>query len=78
MATIATCAFPMSVDVVEHTPLPTPGHFFFPPVAFSFLTNVDDAWATDRVMSPYLLTGALLPEGAYLEPTIGQIWPRIG
>lgn len=27
---------------------------------------------------PYLLLGAVYPESDFLEPTIGQIWPRIG
>lgn len=51
-----------------------------PPAAFGFLGAPDDDFAFS-VMDPIAtgtLIGVLLPEGKYLEPTLGQIWPRIG
>lgn len=32
----------------------------------------------EGIESPYYIMGAVSPGGGYLEPTIGQIWPRIG
>lgn len=32
----------------------------------------------EGIGSPYYVMGALTPEGGYMEPTRGQIWPRIG
>lgn len=56
--------------------------FPVPPTALAFLTDVDafleNPFAYDALSPPYLLTGALYPESDYLEPTTGQIWPRIG
>jgi hypothetical protein len=54
-----------------------------PPSAFGFLTMIFDLegnlpYQFDGLEPPYNIIGALLPEGQYLEPTIGQIWPRIG
>jgi hypothetical protein len=54
-----------------------------PPAAFGFLINVVDedynlAYKLDALTSPYVINGALNPPGQYLEPTIGQIWPRVG
>jgi hypothetical protein len=54
-----------------------------PPSAFGFLTMIFDPegdlpYRFDGLGPPYNIIGALLPEGQYLEPTIGQIWPRIG
>lgn len=48
-----------------------------PPAAFGFLTDVLDA-VSDPAGIAGVLTGAVYPESGYLEPTIGQIWPRIG
>lgn len=50
-----------------------------PPIVGAFLTAVDGSVGDiEGVSNPYVIAGALLPEGGYLEPTIGQIWPRIG
>lgn len=54
-----------------------------PPSAFGFLVDPRDvdgelAYGVDGLESPYILAGALSPQGTYLEPTTGQIWPRIG
>lgn len=48
--------------------------FPVPPVAWAFLTVVDAELTLDKVSS--IVTGAVYPESPYLEPTIGQIWPR--
>lgn len=53
-----------------------------PPTAIAFLTDVDafeeSPIVFDGLGPPYYLNGVLVSEGDYLEPTIGQIWPRIG
>lgn len=50
-----------------------------PPIAWGFLTDdPDEEFAFDRLGPPYDIRGALFPETNYLEPRIGQIWPRIG
>lgn len=50
--------------------------FPVPPVAWGFLTDVETDMAFSHVQAPYTIYGALFPESPYLEPTIGQIWPR--
>lgn len=49
--------------------------FPVPPTAAGFITDVPDE---DRRMSGVAMAigSALSPAGSYLEPTIGQIWPR--
>lgn len=52
-----------------------------PPAGIAFLTGVDaliDApiIPPGGLIAPYLIIGAVTPAGLYLEPTIGQIWPR--
>lgn len=52
-----------------------------PPIAWGFLidfADIDDAPAFDRLLAKAYgdIASALSIEGAYLEPTIGQIWPR--
>jgi len=47
-----------------------------PPIVGAFLVDVEEEMAFDRIMSPYTITGALFPESGYLEPNVGQIWPR--
>lgn len=49
-----------------------------PPAAFGFLIDVIgwDSSAFDGLMPGGLRWGAVYPESRYLEPTIGQIWPR--
>jgi hypothetical protein len=64
---------PDSVEATIRT-----NRFPTPPIAWGFLTEVIDAWQVEGVEAPYLVGGALTPGGTYLEPNIGQIWPRIG
>jgi|tagenome__1003787_1003787.scaffolds.fasta_scaffold20989187_6 hypothetical protein len=56
--------------------------FPIPPSAAAFLTDVDalanEPLRFDHLMTPYILVGAVAPTGSFLEPTIGQIWPRTG
>lgn len=53
----------------------TPNRFPVPPTAWGFCTDPDEEWLP--IVGPIsLINGAVSPEGPYLEPTIGQIWPR--
>lgn len=52
--------------------------FPVPPTAGGFCVDIDFGMETLGLSGPYLIVGALMPESGYLEPTIGQIWPRIG
>ena len=56
--------------------------FPVPPAAAAFLTDVDalvdEPLRFDHLMTPYVIYSALTPVSMYLEPTIGQIWPRTG
>lgn len=56
------------------------GRFPTPPTAFAFLTGVDALLEDPIVIEGIsnILAGAVAPEAGYLEPTTGQIWPRIG
>jgi hypothetical protein len=47
-----------------------------PPTVGSFLVDVENEMPFDGIMAPYVYIGVLYPESPYLEPTIGQIWPR--
>jgi hypothetical protein len=49
--------------------------FPVPPTSWGFLTIVDFGLMLDG-LSGGALVGALVPEGSFLEPTTGQIWPR--
>jgi len=65
---------------------PLSNRFPTPAIAWGFLTEdpVENEYLlppdVDMALDPpyYILGGPLHPEGSYLEPTIGQIWPRIG
>lgn len=52
-----------------------------PPSAVGFLT-LDPDEELDHIhigaTPPYVIFGALAPRSDFLEPTLGQIWPRIG
>lgn len=70
---------PYDTPVPDSTPAPIGGRFPTPPSAFAFLTDVElenELSIYDGLMAPYVYIGALSPEGKFLEPTIGQIWPR--
>lgn len=72
----------------EGTPLVTPYEISAPsdisgteasrfpvdPSSWGILTAVDFELIISKLTANF--TGALLPEGDHLEPTIGQIWPR--
>lgn len=55
---------------------PIGNRFPVPPTAGGFLTDVEMEFAFDGVGLPWVVTGALYPESPYLEPRVGQIWPR--
>lgn len=60
--------------------------FPVPPAALGFLTDITDEagdpiyplGVTIGLQPPYYVNGAVNPPGNYLEPTTGQIWPRVG
>lgn len=59
------------------------GRFPTPPAALGFLLDIyndegETVYLLDGLESPYTIGGAVFPESGFLEPTIGQIWPRIG
>jgi hypothetical protein len=79
MATV-NASFPAQVTSIEAIPLPVSQRFPVPKSAVAGCVNVETEWTlTAGVISPYTINGAVAnPESSYLEPTIGQIWPRIG
>lgn len=50
------------------------GTWPIPPTAWGFMTTPHEQEDVSGIQEGYL--GALFPESTYLEPTIGQIWPR--
>jgi hypothetical protein len=55
--------------------------FPVPPVAWGFLTLVTDEelnppYVVDGLQPNGVIVGALNPISPYIEPTVGQIWPR--
>lgn len=59
--------------------VPVANRFPTPASAIAFLTDEpDEELQPVAGTSPYFINGALSPESDYLEPTLGQIWPRIG
>lgn len=73
---------PYEFVAVDLAGAPISNRFPTPPIAWGFLTDVDfemithESWG-DPLPGGYI-SGALAPAGLFLEPTIGQIWPRIG
>lgn len=49
-----------------------------PPSSFGWLGDVNFDITLYGLEAPYILTNAVAPESTHLEPTLGQIWPRIG
>lgn len=78
MATIANLSFPEEVTSIDTTPLPITSRFPVPPTAWGFMTDGETELIVEGLTAPYYLMGAVAAEGSYLEPTRGQIWPRIG
>lgn len=65
---------PYQVTAVDILSAPIANRFPTPPTAWAFLIDPDEEPAFDRISSA--IAGAVYPESVYLEPTIGQIWPR--
>lgn len=76
MALIATVYAPETVAVVSDTLAPIGARFPVPPIAWGFGDEPDLAWSLN-LLTGYIM-GAVSTEGVYMEPTLGQIWPRIG
>lgn len=81
MAIIADCRQPdadytaQRVDgTIRSNAFPTP------PIAWGWIADdIEGVWEIDGLEPPYILMGGPLhPEGSYIEPNRGQIWPRIG
>lgn len=59
--------------------VPIANRFPAPASAIAFLTDEpDEEFEPVAGTAPYFINGALVPESSFLEPTLGQIWPRIG
>lgn len=55
------------------------GAFETPPISWGTLIDPeDDVSSVDGLEPPYFIVNAFGTEGLYVEPTKGQIWPRIG
>jgi len=72
----------MKSDILLVAPDVKTNRFPVPPIAWAFLV-VNNGLLDDEEMeilrvAPPTLVGVLHPESNYLEPTLGQIWPRIG
>jgi hypothetical protein len=66
--------------VVDSVPTPLAGALPLPRVTWGWVTTVEfvEEYVIEGFIPPYYIMSALQPEGEYLEPTVGQIWPRIG
>lgn len=76
---VLTLATDFTIDSIKSGRFPTPS------AALGFLTQVltDDGEFPYQIppyglSPPYFIVGSLYPESDFLEPTKGQIWPRIG
>jgi hypothetical protein len=80
MALIAGCSQPYpDLTSVDAVPIPITNRFPVPVVAWGFGVDIEDALGPIQGLTPpYAIAGAVNPEALYLEPNIGQIWPRIG
>lgn len=74
MALIASLNIPYTQADPDSISAPITNRFPTPPSAWGFMVSVDTGLAFDGVTAA--LTGAVFPESIYLEPIIGQIWPR--
>jgi hypothetical protein len=75
MALIANAkTSPAVVTTVPTISAPIAGSFPVPPVSWANMTDIDEEMTLDTASLP--ISGAVFPESKYLEPTIGQIWPR--
>lgn len=80
MATIANVVSPVEPAVID---VVAPRYAAFPivPSAQGFCVDLDNGveFPLVRLTTPPLsLQGVLAAESPYFEPTLGQIWPRIG
>ena len=75
MATVAASA-PTTYTVVDAVPLPISQRFPVPISATAGCRDIDTGWSIIGTTSPYIVGSAVNPESGYLDPVIGQIWPR--
>lgn len=78
MALIATLISPEEIASVDHVSPPIAQRFPVPQSAMGFCIDVDFEMVLNGLDPRGIIVGAVYPESVYLEPTIGQIWPRIG
>jgi len=76
MAIIANVTSPLGITSGQV--IPRSIIFTVPPTAYAFLTEGENAvpFPAYKLQSPYVVQGAVSVEGKYLEPNVGQIWPR--
>lgn len=78
MATIAEIICPTDFTDVGGFSAPITARFPVPSLSWGFCIDLGLEFPLVHVGSPYYIMNAVAPEGDYLEPTTGQIWPRIG
>ena len=80
MANVANCISLAELTSLDRIPGPIAQKFPVSNPAWGFVTDLEEPLPTIHgMLSPHYLAGAVVsPESSYLEPTLGQIWPRIG
>lgn len=79
LPTMQVCDVPTGWSIEAVAGGPIAQRFKVPPSAFAFLGHdIDITLTIIPGVIGNVVVGAVYPESNYLEPTIGQIWPRIG
>lgn len=79
MATIANLTqVEADYTVVESVPTPIVQALPLPAIIWGQLFDMELDMPVVGLEPPYYIMGALHSGGDHLEPTLGQIWPRIG
>jgi hypothetical protein len=75
MTVVAELITPFEEDTLDGVSAYFPNRFPTPPTSWGFCTDLDFGLSMQG-LTGIPLVGALVPEGGFLEPTTGQIWPR--
>lgn len=78
MVVITDLVCPTEFTGVDAFSAPVAARFPVPSLSWGFCIDLGLEFPLMTVGSPYYIMNAVSPEGDYLEPTTGQIWPRIG